>query len=154
MPSNIEKFDNLTARVFASLYEAFPVEKSLQPADFDIGAEAAFNDADAINAPLLKDVEFFASTVRWLASAGYLEFRTESNLGTFYDATLTSKGLEVLKAVPDSLKDSSGRSEKTLGEYLTDSVKAGAVEAMRKGASYALSSGAALAWNAVLTAVR
>ena len=154
MPSNIEKFDNLTARLFASLYESFPLERSLRPTDFDIDAENASNDTGQINAVSLKDVRFFSSTVRWLASAGYLKFHNESNLGTFYDVTLTTKGLEVLRAEPDSLEDSPGRAGQTLGEYLTDSVNAGAVNAMRKGASYALSSGAALAWNAVLTAVR
>ncbi|WP_035552118.1 hypothetical protein [Burkholderia sp. 9120] len=151
--SNIENFDLLTARIFASLYENFPVGISLQASKYGVDVDKAFADFSDIDGPTFKALNFFCATVRWLSSAGYIEFETETNGGVFFDATLTSKGLEVLKATPASL-DNTPDGTKTIGEYLVDGAKNGVTEAMKKGVTYALSTGASLAWNAVLTAVR
>jgi hypothetical protein len=154
MSSNIEKFDELTARIFAALYEDFPVPRSLSAEQYGVDCNAVFAEPDRIDSVSFKDLNFFCSTVQWLSASGYVEYATELNMGTFSDVTLTAKGLEVLKATPASLKAPEGGESKTLGDYLVDGVKSGAADAMKKGATYALSAGAALAWNAVLTAVR
>lgn len=151
MTANIENFDLLTAKLFAALYESFPVPVALTAEQYGVDVDSAFDFADpvSVDPAAFKALDFFCATVRWLEAYGYLTYQSETNGGFFFDASLTAKGLEVLKATPASLS-----STKTLGEYIVEGTKGGVKEAMSKGVSYALSAGAALVLNTALTAVR
>jgi hypothetical protein len=132
--SNIDKFDEYTALVFARLYETFPIRVNLFDHDVipDTWKDGKFNP-EAYDS----DSELVRATIIWLKEAGYIDGRI-SNLGLF-EAVLTSKGLEVLKAVPSSL--STGPS---LGERIADAVKEEGRETMRSLVSEALGIGARL----------
>jgi hypothetical protein len=142
MASNMERFDQLTGAVFARLYEAFPEPISLDafpflsnivPSDQDEGTQYE----QAFGAP-----EFFVYTVRWLAETGYLTHRKQSeNIPlTFEDCVLTAKGLEVLKSVPASISTSN-----SIGQSLQEAAKTGSLDAIKKLAGEALSTGVHLA---------
>lgn len=95
--SNIERFNDLTARLLAALYESFPMPRPLPCDAFGFKAShGAYAEPDP-------ETEFFMATVRWLAQSGYLRYSRE-NLVLFWDAVLTPKGLEALCAMPKNLE--------------------------------------------------
>ncbi|WP_155633930.1 hypothetical protein [Burkholderia cepacia] len=144
---NIEKFDNLVARIFAYLYQQFPVKISLVPREFGIEDSEIVPGAGGLGQIVHKneaEVQFFYDTVEWLHSAGYIHMLDNGRGRPGRYAALSSKGLEVLKATPASLTQ-----DKSLGEYLASNVKSGAADAVKKGVSMALSMGASLAFQAL-----
>ncbi|MBJ9716426.1 hypothetical protein [Burkholderia gladioli] len=141
---NIQKFDDLVARIFARLYQAFPVKINLTLADFGFDNSTVTPTSGFITIAY-KDAEnakFFFDTVDWLNAAGYINMMADPHTPGRY-AVLSSKGLEVLKATPASLTP-----DKSLGEYLAVNIKNGTSDAIRKGVSLALSMGTALAFHA------
>ena len=141
MTSNIERFDELTGQLLGTLYDRFPIGTVLNRDDYHgVTADTTdwFERFSGANA-------FFCSTVHWLQRAGYIDYSMKDG-GTFYDAVLTAKGLQALKAMPASLDP-----KKTVGEYIAEGAQAGAVEAVKKGVAYVLSTGSVLAWNALTT---
>lgn len=84
------------------------------------------------------DAEFFIATCEWLIQAGYLigDVRPYTHV---HDVVLTAKGLEVLNAIPDSLKAGA-----SIGERLADAAKEGGKETMRGLVTEALGLGARL----------
>ena len=122
--SNIEKFDELVGRIFAELYQQFPLPIRLDPANY---CDQAVTECPHTYAPVpTADSKFFSATVVWLHSTGYLTYghKDPENVTGFFDCVLTAKGLEVLKATPDSLSAS-------LGERLTTAATSGAKEIVR-----------------------
>ncbi|MFE1235067.1 hypothetical protein, partial [Streptomyces sp. NPDC058745] len=105
MPTNIEKFDELAANVFANLYENFPVRISLFKNTFgyDLSYKRSADGGAILNAP--DDYAFFTDTLKWLRMAGYIDFTTSAS-GPWGNAVLTAKGLEVLKATPKTISPS------------------------------------------------
>lgn len=85
------------------------------------------------------ETEFFAATVDWLAEAGYLRYQNrDPELVTgFTGAVLTAKGLELLKAIPDSLGGS-------FGERLRDAAATEGREGLRALVSQVLGAGISL----------
>lgn len=81
----------------------------------------------------------FEKTASWLVEAGYI-WAEEVRESTLNGAILSPKGLEVLKATPESL--SSGE---TLGERMSELVKAGSYSLLSKVVDKALSIGVAIA---------
>ncbi|RQH02726.1 hypothetical protein [Paraburkholderia dinghuensis] len=142
MPQNIEKFDLLTARLFADLYGRFPVRTFLSAESYGIDAEKVFQLDGKINAAVSAELEFFCATLRWLRESGYLDYKSEGNCGVFSDVVLTTRGLDVLKAMPKSVSP-----DKPLGDYLRDAVRSGTTDALKSGVAAALSAGAMFAWN-------
>ncbi|AQQ20632.1 hypothetical protein [Burkholderia cenocepacia] len=144
---NIEKFDDLVARIFAYLYQHFPVKTNLVPREFGIeDSETVPGTGDFGQVVLVNqaEVQFFYDTVEWLYSAGYIHMLDNGRGHPGRFVALSSKGLEVLKATPASLT-----LDKSLGEYLASNVKSGAADAVKKGVSMALSMGASLAFQAL-----
>lgn len=132
--SNIERFDVLVGRVFAELYQFFPVAVHLEAWEYrDMFTGVPMQDGWVA----MEDGVFFQSTVLWLGSAGYIEHGISINNGDVQNCVLTAKGLEVLKALPASLQ-----SGPSLGEQLVDASKGGAKEVIRGVANEALSLGA------------
>lgn len=132
--SNIEMFDDITGRIFAALYQSFPIPQYLM-ADAFVDVAMQFNEQLGMELPT-PEAEFFIATAQWLIDAGYLS-------GTAYppmrieDAVLTAKGLEVLKAVPDSVS-----SKASIGEQLANTAKEEGREAFRGLVGQALGIGA------------
>ncbi|HAU4905299.1 TPA: hypothetical protein F3P23_00730 [Aeromonas hydrophila] len=136
MVSNIERFDTIVVLALAELYSRFPVRQYLASSKFIVTEEGEHIDGLSPDAegelfaedPYLKDPYFkrrnFAfESLRWLVDAGYIH-GTPAAYNGIENAVLTAKGLEVLKATPDSLQGS-------LGERLVEAVKADSREVGR-----------------------
>ncbi|PVZ43944.1 hypothetical protein [Pseudomonas sp. CC120222-01a] len=135
--SNIQKFDEITGRVFGALYENFPVPDYLLIKDFlddgfsyDEHAQGDFPNQNG---------EFFFACVEWLSEAGYLRFKKKLDYAGFEEVVLTAKGLEALKAVPSSLTKGP-----SLGDQLVDATKSGTKNILGSLAGEVLSVGSRL----------
>lgn len=137
--SNIERFDEITGKVLAALYQAFPVPTNLKAADF---VEPAYCFDEILGADMpAPEAEFFIACVHWLAEAGYLRLKGD-NYGIILEAVLTAKGLETLKAVPKSLEDS-----QSIGERLVEATRSGVMDQVRDLSNSALKRGIALTYT-------
>ncbi|MCO7516432.1 hypothetical protein NJF44_15625 [Pseudomonas guariconensis] len=132
--SNIEMFDEITGKIFAKLYQRFPLPTHLRAEEF-AGEAMGYDEKFGMDLPT-KDAEFFFATGKWLIEAGYLT-ATPYPYTAFGDAVLTAKGLEVLKAVPDSVS-----SKESIGEQLASMAKEQGREATKGLVTEALALGA------------
>lgn len=146
MVSNIERFDTIVVLALADLYSRFPVRQYLASSKFIVTEDGEHIDGLSPEAegllfdedPYLKDPyfmrkEFAYDSLRWLVDARYLHGTPVAYDG-INNAVLTAKGLEVLKATPDSLQGS-------LGERLQEAVKHDAREVARSLMSQVLGLG-------------
>lgn len=149
--SNIERFDEITGKVFAHLYQSFPIPTSMG-AEF-VGVKISsvtciphtgvpYGGIYDLSAEERKTFDFFIHSVNWLAKAGYIDV-SSSGSTTFYDVTLTAKGLEVLKATPSSLDNTP-----SIGQQLITAAKGGFVDQLQSLTASALKRGVALAVTA------
>ncbi|PIA66331.1 hypothetical protein CDR19_25370 [Ectopseudomonas toyotomiensis] len=127
MATNIQKFDHLAGKIFADLYESFPVPRGIMLTDyistvFEVSppSEDANMGVEAIAA-----LDFYQHTMDWLEKAGFIEVLSRNLMGEI-EVVLTVRGLESLKLVPDSLTGTS------LGEQLTEAAKAGVLDQIRE----------------------
>lgn len=135
---NIEKFDELSGRVLASLYSSFPVPIHLQAKEFVEQATQYDENAQCDRAS--PDAVFFIATVEWLRRAGYIHADEQDGYHRIVkNGVLTAKGLEVLKIKPSSLTD-----EPSLGAQPADAAKKGSSDAVRKAVTEVMSLGARL----------
>lgn len=134
--TNIDKFDEITGRIFADLYGAFPQPQHIPFSSYideemPVGENVdhkAFQDAQE---------EFIQDTVTWLIEAGFINAASLGN-GCYYNAVLTAKGLECLKLIPNSLGVSAGKG-------LKDAVVAGSLDVVKSIANQVLAAGVSLA---------
>ncbi len=135
--SNIERFDELTGQVLARLYAEFPLPIRLIPDQFVEKSWLVDEFTGALFASA--ETEFFTATVDWLAEAGYLRYQEleRTKVNGFSGAVLTAKGLELLKAIPDSLGGS-------FGERLRDAAATEGREGLRALVSQVLGAGISL----------
>ncbi|GEK74202.1 MULTISPECIES: hypothetical protein [Halomonas] len=133
---NIAFFDELTGKVLACLYGAFPVPTPLLAKDF-VDEPLAYSE-HVMSEVASDQAEFFIATCEWLRRAGYIDAdeRDPYNL-IVREAVLTAKGLELLKVRPQNLTD-----EPTLGEQLATATRDGATDAAKKTVSEVLGMGA------------
>ena len=131
--TNIELFNGITGKVFAQLYESFPVEAEIKLSGFldDFITEDDFEGAWDFP-------EMTKATIKWLDRAGYIWLKEPEYYGGNYSATLTPKGLEVLKATPDSIEPTSSIGEKIVayskrkfGEGMNEIVKTAITEGIK-----------------------
>ena len=132
--SNIKQFDELTGQVLSVLYESFPVPRALLLKDL-IPDGISFDEHIGFDVPNEKG-DFMFACIDWLAESGYLRFKNKIQATGYSECVLTAKGLEVLKATPDSLS-----TESSLGEQLVDASKTGAKSLIGDLAGQALSMG-------------
>lgn len=144
--NNIERFDELTGRIFAVLYQSFPV-----PQDFIFPEYLSdlYPDFDPESDSFDEMLEFFSATINWLSEAGYVSFQSMTMDGSVFRAGLTAKGLEVLKATPANLQG-----KKSIGEGLTEAVKGGFLEQVRSLTAQGLGYGVALVTTATVATLR
>ncbi len=132
--SNIEMFDDITGKVFATLYQRFPMPALLKAEAFvDVAME--FSEKHGMELPT-HEAEFFIATAQWLIDAGYMTGKPYPYIHV-ENAILTAKGLEVLKAIPNSVS-----SNASIGEQLANTAKEEGREAFRGLVGQALGIGA------------
>lgn len=132
--SNIKRFDEHTGQILGALYVSFPVPRHLLLKDlFPEGLSA--DDFLGFDIPN-ESGEFMFACIDWLAESGYLRFKEKVQATGYTECVLTAKGLEVLKAIPDSLS-----TESSLGDQLVDATKTGAKGLVGDLAGQALSIG-------------
>lgn len=136
--SNIKRFDETTGQVFSALYESFPVPRGLYIKGF-VTDGYSVHEHLGVEVPNAEG-EFFFACIQWLAEAGYLTFKDTAQYCGFNNCVLTAKGLEVLKAIPESLQ-----SGPSLGDQLVDATKSGAKSLLGSIAGQALSIGVHMA---------
>lgn len=141
---NIELFDEYTARIFADLYQAFPVKVSLNATKL-----CGHSDHDEFGAIVdergnpSKSFEIAKATIEWLHETGYIR-GGDMNAYGLRSAVLSPMGLTVLKSTPSSLKV-----EETTGDRLAKLVKEGTYEGAKDLVKSALSAGSAMAIGAI-----
>ncbi|EHD22630.1 MULTISPECIES: hypothetical protein [Brenneria] len=128
--SNIEKFNELVGIIFAKLYESFPLKRDLFTDDI-LGKEFLASNSQEIGTSA-EDEIFFLDSIDWLLMSGYIVGARSS--GGCHNVVLTAKGLEVLKAVPQSLNS-------PLGERIVAAVNAEGRKALSSLVSQALGLG-------------
>ncbi|MFQ1753526.1 hypothetical protein ACK4A1_01535 [Aeromonas veronii] len=138
--SNIEKFDDIAAKTFAILYERFPLPCYIAVEHFTEGRPILEDIAHGGQMPT-DEVKLIDATFVWLVDAGYINGKMNRFIG-LSQAVLTAKGLETLKATPDSLTTS-------IGERLKEAVKQDGREITRSLVSQALSIGLNIGINAL-----
>jgi hypothetical protein len=132
--TNIELFNGITGKTFAILYGNFPVETEINPSVF-LKDFIDPNDFDgAWNLP-----EFAEATLEWLNKAGYIWLIEPKAIGDNYTATLSPKGLEVLKHIPESLE-----SKTSIGEKIIEKSKGKINDVLNQLVSIAISEGVKL----------
>jgi hypothetical protein len=142
---SIDRFNAVVGKIFAELYETFPVP-------MDLSVEMLFDElvpgkpgTDSYKDYADSRGEFFSATVGWLVHAGYL-YSTVRNQHlddeSFMQACLTAKAVECLKGLPPSLGG------KTLGKGLSEAIKNSASDSLRSLASEALTKGTTYAYSA------
>ncbi len=134
---NIDLFDEYTARIFALLYERFPVKQSLDVRE--LCGHSAVNDfgiiVDERGRPS-RAFDIAMATVEWLGDNGYV--RLDRNFGHGWtNVVLTAQGLEALSAVPESLA-----SKESFGDRLVRFVREGAFGLAKEAAKAALAAAA------------
>lgn len=136
LPPNIEKFNIITAQIFAILYREFPVPHFIPITDFGTDGTEQYLGPGI---PKNKEVEFLFAVFSWLGNAGYITFSQFDHHYGAKEVVLTAKGLETLKAIPSSLSD-----DKTAGELVLDAVKSGASDSMSEAVKFILAKGVEL----------
>lgn len=137
--NNIDLFNEHVSKIFALLYESFPVPAHIGQDSFAYAS--ASEDSEELGT-MEEQYEPIMHTVLWLCDEGYIRFKDQTMDGTFFFVTLSQKGLTALRAIPESLQG-----KEPLGKQITAAVKGGAVSGARKLAEQALLLGAKYAMN-------
>ena len=144
--SNIDSFNEITAKTFGILYASFPVPTTLSLANH-YGIDNVANIAKSLEHGLrpCKEEEAPArlveATICWLEDSGYLKIKLKNYPFKFEGVILTAKGLEALQAVPDSINSD----KKSAGQILAEQIKAGTGDYVRETVKTVLSFGVKLA---------
>ncbi|MEO3988199.1 hypothetical protein [Plesiomonas shigelloides] len=101
---NIELFNLSVAEILGECYEAFPERINLKESDIAYKVIEYYDDSVTEDIQPFVDQLFniASSTIQWLEQAGYI-WVGGRNYNDFYQVTLSSKGLELLNLVPESL---------------------------------------------------
>lgn len=115
--TNMQLFDEITARVFAQLYEAFPLAIGMDCQTL-MGA-AQMDDYGKVT----REASICIHALRWLGDEGYIK---AGSFGQCHASgvVLTAKGLAALKSSPASLEY-----KQTLGERIVSAVNNDAISA-------------------------
>lgn len=141
--SNVDRFDQLTGKIFAVLYESFPMPMDLYYFDYTKVIAPDPPESPEGERQIVEGEEFFSASVAWLASSGYLTKGSQSlNSKEINGCVLTAKALAVLKAIPDSL------SGESIGTQLQAAAKGGMLDSVKSLTGKALGIGASMGYSA------
>ena len=128
--SNPELGELYTAKIFAILYESWPVKKGLDAA-LVTGMEYDTDNLNELNAPRQpREWDVCSGLFSWLEREEYIitdGFR--GNVWTLGRTELTQKAIEALKKIPDPLNPDKTRS---MGDAIVDAVKHGGEQAVNQ----------------------
>lgn len=136
--NNIDVFDEIAAKAFAELYLNFPKKVFL-----DARKLTGFETLNDFGVPINEDgepaweVDIAKATLEWLWEAGYFRAAKMSGYG-FDGAVLSTMGLTVLKAAPESITI-----RQSVGDKLVAMVRRGATDGASELVKSALVGGAA-----------
>jgi hypothetical protein len=108
--TNMQLFDEITARVFAQLYGAFPLAVSVDCMTL-MGA-SQIDDYGNVT----REANLCIHSLRWLHNEGYVKVVTFGQCHAS-GVVLTAKGLAALKSSPESLEY-----KQTLGERIVSAI--------------------------------
>lgn len=136
--SNIDKFNEVTGRIFLDLYNSFPQPLQI---DFDNYLTPLSNSTDPFEDVVQNFFgrKFIYDSATWLKETGFITSISDDD-NSFYGTVLTEKGLECLKKVPTSLA-----AQTSFGTQLKDAVSGGSVDAVRSITSTLITAGATIA---------
>lgn len=83
---NLDKFNELSAKIFSSLYESFPIGE-----DFEIEKFPEYNTAE--------NSDLFSETIKFYIDEGFIKCQKQI-YGDFLGLRLTSKGFSILNVKP------------------------------------------------------
>lgn len=121
LPKNIEIFDKITGYVLVILYESFPNPKDIELQKIYDEVAVGIEDES-----LCTDIHLhhISNTFSFLAKEGFIEFNQQMITihpdQVFYQSVLTLKGLTLLGAIPQSIKNDQ---QITFFDLLKDSLK-------------------------------
>jgi len=100
IPKKMKEFNLVALKIFEHLYEAFPEPIDVKSDSFnlEIISDDSTAEEDGFNERVIAE-----STLKWLATEGFLRYETSSFGGVFHNVQLTLKGLTILGSVPASL---------------------------------------------------
>lgn len=128
---NIKAFNLVTGKLFADLYQSFPA-----PTEVDFIALVVDMIPNEDFESAWENPSFAEATVRWLDQAGYIWLKKAPTMHGKPTAVLSPKGLEALKAVPESID-----SKESLGERIITFTKAKASESLSQAVGLAITAG-------------
>ena len=136
---NIELFDEYVARTLGMLYGSFPIRIGLDALQMSGNPEV-----DDFGVPIdargkrSKAFDVCMATIEWLIDTGYIDCKERDQYG-YSRCALTARGLEILKAVPESVQ-----AQETIGEKLFYLIRKGSIELAKEAAKAAISAGMAI----------
>lgn len=113
--TNMQLFDEITARVFAKLYETFPVATSVDC--LSLTGRPEMDEYGKVS----READVCIHAMRWLESEGYIKVGRFGNCHAS-EIVLTAKGLAALKSSPESLEY-----KQTLGERIVSAINNDAI---------------------------
>ena len=134
MARNIELFDEYTALILSRLYEHFPVKCRLNVREITGHSDTdKFGVIVAPDGRESKEAEIARATIEWLADTGYLRAENASPPFAYMSCVLTARGLELLKATPQSVS-----LKETIGDKLVRLVGEGSMDLAKDAARAAV----------------
>lgn len=129
---NIDLFNEYVAVILAQLYKSFPVKDDLDARK--ISGHEEEDEFGVIRAPdgrVSKEAEVAYHSVEWLVETGYVRSDEHRYLRAFGGCVLTTEGLRLLQATPESKKVTEAAGDKLvrlvregIGDQARDAAKA------------------------------
>lgn len=135
---NIDVFNEYVAVILAQLYESFPVKEDLDVRT--ISGHTDENEFGIICAPdgrESKEAQVAYHSIEWLVDTGYIRADEPRPHRFFRGCVLTSAGLKLLQAIPESVQV-----KETAGDKLVRLVRESSTELARDAAKALLTIGA------------
>ncbi|MEF2116073.1 hypothetical protein V3423_03170 [Pseudomonas aeruginosa] len=128
MSNNIERFDRLAGKIFADLYESFPVPLVMDHVKYTSVILDDYVDQDSPDsAPdAIQAKQFYLWSRQWLAMSGFIHIIRATDEDDEDKAVLTNQALEALKIAPSALAGNS-----SLGDQLAHAAKEGVTDQVR-----------------------
>jgi hypothetical protein len=112
--TNMDDFEKGVALILAKLYQTFPQGVVIYTDQLESGASD-------------ETLKNYSGTIQFLTKEGFISCGSMAGSGRAYqNVVLTTKGLQILNAVPDAIKD-----KKPIGEKIIESLKSGSKETLK-----------------------
>lgn len=113
MEKNIRDFSKFTALLLERLYRSFPNPAIIALEEIDENADR-------------ETIMTYRATIEFLTLEGIIRYRATSTDNVYLDVALTAKGLTLLNAVPDCLKE-----KKPFIHAIKETIKEGSKTALK-----------------------